>query len=703
MRKLTLLSFLLALPLSLVAADVTGIWKSEFDSQIGQQKYTFTVKQDGSKLTGQASSQVGERSREAELKEGKVEGNTVSFVEPLIFQDNEILIRYTGQLSADGNEIKFTRAVGDFATEEIVARRESAAGAAAVIRIKAGAYNPVKDAAGTVWLADQGFAGGDTIDRAGLPIANTTTPDVYRSERYGMDSFTWPLPNGAYQVKLHFAETFEGIGGPGERVFSFNVQGKEFKDFDVWAKAGGFARAYVETVPVQITDGKLKITFTPNVENPQICAIEIVPGAGGGASPAVAGITGTWQATFDTQRGPQQYTFTLTQDGAIVTGQASVDTNGEKREVELKEGKLAGDTLTLVELLSIQDREIRIVFTGKVAGDEIKFTRQVGEFGASEATAKRVGAPAAISPRAAAAAANGGPRRGGGFGAPVTLAPEDDKPAFPNPPAGFDHRRDGVAQGKLEKVHYNSKTVGVQRWMQVYTPPGYSPDQKYPVLYVLHGIGGNENEEWTRNGATAVLDNLHADKKIVPMIVVFPNGNASTNTASGGGPRGGGGRPGGPGGGGDPAQISGDGWGKDFERDLLKDLIPYIESNYSVQANRAHRALAGLSMGGGQALNYGLGNLDTFAWVGGFSSAPNTRAPEQLLPDPEQAKQQLRLLYVSCGKRDGLMRNSLRVRTYAREKGIPHVWHVDDHGHDFDHWRKGLYNFSQLLFKSTAQ
>ena len=78
-------------------------------------------------------------------------------------------------------------------------------------------------------------------------------------------------------MKLHFAETYEGITGPGERVFSFNVQGHEFKDFDPWVKAGGSLKAYVETVPVEVTDGKIKVTFMPKVENPQICAIEIIP------------------------------------------------------------------------------------------------------------------------------------------------------------------------------------------------------------------------------------------------------------------------------------------------------------------------------------------------------------------------------------------------------------------------------------------
>ncbi len=268
-----------------MAADVTGTWKSEFDSQIGHQNYTFTFKQDGAKLTGKANSEAGDRKREAELKEGKVDGDTISFVEMLSIQDREIRITYTGKLSADGNEIKFTREVGDFAKEEIVARREQtapAAGAPAAktIRIKAGRSEPVKDAEGNVWLADQGFEGGQTIERPDIQIANTKSPDLYRAERYSMDSFSWPVPNGKYVVKLHFAETFEGITEPGQRVFSFNVQGREFKDFDVWVKAGGPLKAYVETVPVEVTDGKIKVTFTPKVENPQINAIEIIPQSG---------------------------------------------------------------------------------------------------------------------------------------------------------------------------------------------------------------------------------------------------------------------------------------------------------------------------------------------------------------------------------------------------------------------------------------
>jgi len=165
------------------------------------------------------------------------------------------------------------------ATAQMAAQVSAAASAPAAkaIRIKAGKSEPVKDAEGNVWMADQGFEGGQTIERPDIQIANTKSPDLYRAEHYSMDSFSWPVPNGKYVVKLHFAETYEGINGPGERVFSFNVQGQEFKDFDVWAKAGGPLKAYVETVNAEVTDGKIKVTFTPKVENPQICAIEIIP------------------------------------------------------------------------------------------------------------------------------------------------------------------------------------------------------------------------------------------------------------------------------------------------------------------------------------------------------------------------------------------------------------------------------------------
>src|SRR5436190_18036397 len=112
----------------------------------------------------------------------------------------------------------------------------------------------------------------------------------------------------------------------------------------------------------------------------------------GAVSALAADITGTWKADFETQRGLQKYTFTLKQDGTNVTGKASVEREGEKREADLKEGKVEGDTVTFVEPLKIQDNDIKITYTGKISGEEIKFTRQVGDFGSSEATAKRDGA-----------------------------------------------------------------------------------------------------------------------------------------------------------------------------------------------------------------------------------------------------------------------------------------------------------------------
>jgi len=200
---------------------------------------------------------------------------------PLIFQDHPV------QMAADQTVTSAPATAPSLAVTSAAAK--PAAGQS--VRIKAGAPEPVKDADGNVWLADQGFEGGATIERPDIQIANTKSPGLYRAEHYSMDSFSWPVPNGQYQVKLHFAETFDGITGPDERVFSFNVQGREFKDFDVWTKAGGALKAYVETVPVEVTDGKIKVTFTPKVENPQICAIEIIPQSGGetgAAAPAPA-------------------------------------------------------------------------------------------------------------------------------------------------------------------------------------------------------------------------------------------------------------------------------------------------------------------------------------------------------------------------------------------------------------------------------
>lgn len=127
-----------------------------------------------------------------------------------------------------------------------------------------------------MWQPERGFVGGEVVEHeTAVEIANTKDQGLYQSEHYSMESFECKVPNGNYVARLHFAETYEGITGPGERVFSFNVQGREFKDFDVWVKAGGPKRAYVETVPAEVTNGIFRITFTSNIENPQINAIEL--------------------------------------------------------------------------------------------------------------------------------------------------------------------------------------------------------------------------------------------------------------------------------------------------------------------------------------------------------------------------------------------------------------------------------------------
>ncbi len=390
-----------------------------------------------------------------------------------------------------------------------------------------------------------------------------------------------------------------------------------------------------------------------------------------------ADISGQWRAEFDSQIGQQKYLFKFQLKEGEVSASATAEARGEKREVEFQDPKLDGDTLTFVEIWKFQDNEMRIEYTGKVTDKEIRITRKVGTFGSQEFVAQR--AETAAPPAKAGAAERRG-RGPGGFGGPIELK-ADDKAAFDDPPAGFNTRREDIPHGKLEMVQYDSKTVGTTRKMQVYTPPGYSKDKKYPVLYLLHGIGGDETE-WERFATPDVLlDNLIADGKAVPMIIVMPNGRAQKNDRAEGN-----------------VYATGPAFAA-FEQDLLKDVIPAIESRYSVQADREHRALAGLSMGGGQSLNFGLAHLDTFAWVGGFSSAPNTKPTAELVPDPAAAAKQLKLLWLSCGNKDGLIRISQGVHAYLKENEVPHVWHVDGNGHDATHWRNNLWLFSQRIFK----
>jgi enterochelin esterase-like enzyme len=254
-------------------------------------------------------------------------------------------------------------------------------------------------------------------------------------------------------------------------------------------------------------------------------------------------------------------------------------------------------------------------------------------------------------------------------------------------PEGFDIVRSDISKGKIDTISYPSKTVGVKRRALIYTPPSYSENKKYPVLYLLHGIGGDE-KEWLNHGSPQViLDNLYADGKIEPMIVVMPNGRAMKDDRAIG----------------NVMALDKQEAFANFEKDLLNDLIPFIEKEYPVLKDRENRAIAGLSMGGGQSLNFGLGNLDMFAWVAGFSSAPNTKEPEILVPDPQAAREKLKLLWISCGDADNLLRFSERTHQYLVKNDVPHIYYIEPGGHDFKVWKNGLYMFSKMLFKQVDQ
>ena len=250
-------------------------------------------------------------------------------------------------------------------------------------------------------------------------------------------------------------------------------------------------------------------------------------------------------------------------------------------------------------------------------------------------------------------------------------------------PPGFDTLRSDIPHGTIDTISYFSKTVGNERRSLIYLPPGYSKKKKYPVLYLLHGIGGDE-KEWLNGGSPQIiLDNLYAKGRVEPMIVVLPNGRAMKDDRAGGNIF-------------DSAKVQAF---ANFEKDLLNDLIPYIQKSYPVYTDREHRAIAGLSMGGGQSLNFGLGNLNTFAWIGAFSAAPNTKIPEQLVTDPDLARQKISLLFISCGASDGLLIFSQRTHEYLQKNHVPHIYYIEPGVHDFKVWKNGLYMFSQLIFK----
>jgi len=278
------------------------------------------------------------------------------------------------------------------------------------------------------------------------------------------------------------------------------------------------------------------------------------------------------------------------------------------------------------------------------------------------------------------------PERPAGTPAAIALA-ADDVRAFPAAPAGFADDHPGQPHGSVVPFAYDSPVTHTRRTANVYLPPGYTAQRRYPVLYLLHGIGGNQDEWRGYVRAQAVLDNLLASGQALPMIVVMPNGRALADD-----------RPPPPERTFTPEHIAGF---ERFERELLETLIPAIDAAYPTLSGREQRAIAGLSMGGGQALNIGLGHLDTFAWIGAFSAAPNTRPPAALVPDAAAASR-LRLLYLSCGNQDNLLGVSQNLHRYLRQQGVPHIWNVDEHGHDRPSWADNLYHYARQLFRPGA-
>ena len=264
-----------------------------------------------------------------------------------------------------------------------------------------------------------------------------------------------------------------------------------------------------------------------------------------------------------------------------------------------------------------------------------------------------------------------------------------------------------VPHGEVRAVWYNSTTLAQPRRMHVYTPPGYERgDQKYPVLYLIHG-GGDEDSGWSTIGrAGFILDNLLAAGKVKPMIVVMPNGSISlpgvANPMGGGRPT-------------TPEAIAARirtiaKLHDTFVSDLLTSIIPHVEQTYRVLATRENRAIAGLSMGGAETLRAAPSNLDKFAWIGVFSmglqegvnAGVNSDFVERnaaFFADPEKTNQQIKLFWIGVGKDDRTVTDGpKRLSETLTAHHIRHEFHETDGGHTWINWRLYLRDFSQLLF-----
>jgi enterochelin esterase-like enzyme len=272
----------------------------------------------------------------------------------------------------------------------------------------------------------------------------------------------------------------------------------------------------------------------------------------------------------------------------------------------------------------------------------------------------------------------------------------------PGAEAAFEDIRP-VPHGEIRIAWYQSAVLDRLRSMHVYTPPGYdSGNQKYPVFYLLHG-GGDEDSGWSTIGrAGFILDNLIADRKAKPMIVVMPNG--SMPRAAGAGPAG----PPAPGTPPDPAvQRAQEQARQKFVDELLNNVIPYVEKNYRVLADRDHRAIAGLSMGGGQTLAVAPSHLDKFAYVGVWSAGVNPAVAEDFVKrnaaffeNPEKTNGMVRLFWVGAGEKDQLAGPGAKnLAQMLDAHGIKHEYHESEGGHTWINWRHYLNEYAQLLFR----
>ena len=252
-------------------------------------------------------------------------------------------------------------------------------------------------------------------------------------------------------------------------------------------------------------------------------------------------------------------------------------------------------------------------------------------------------------------------------------------------PAAYDLQP--VPHGTVHMNWYNSSTVNAVRGLYIYTPPGYESSQiRYPVLYLLHGSGDSESG-WVDVGrANLILDNLIAAGKARPMIIVMPYGRPQPEVmlypvAAGRGPQ-------------NADEIYGN--------DLLHDVIPFVEKLYRVNANAENRAIAGLSMGGGQALRIGLNKLDTFHYLGAFSAAARGNPEEafkDFFADPKTDNKKLKVFYIACGKTDTLFAPSQALSDALTKHEIKHEFAPSEEGHVWRNWRNYLTDFAPKLFR----